>query len=109
MTTATPSRTSLDTTTAELVAYRLAALGEPTRLRLVGELRARESATVQELTEAIGGSLPNVSKHLQILHQAGIVARRKQGTFVRYRIASGTVSALVGYALRIFGPRQNAG
>jgi ArsR family transcriptional regulator len=107
--TATLKRTSLDETTAELVALRLAALGEPTRLRLVGELRARESATVQELTEAIGGSLPNVSKHLQILHQAGIVARRKQGTFVRYRMAGDTVSALVGYALRIFGPRPNAG
>jgi DNA-binding transcriptional ArsR family regulator len=98
---------SLDEATAELVAYRLAALGEPTRLKLVGELRLRESATVQELTAAIGGALPNVSKHLQILHQAGIVARRKQGTFVRYRMADDAVSALVGYALRIFGAGAN--
>ena len=45
---------------------------------------ARERATVLELTELIGTTQQNVSKHLGVLHRAGIVARRKQGNFVHY-------------------------
>lgn len=36
----------------------------------------------------------NVSKHLGLLHQAGIVTRRKEGTSVRYAIADASVFAL---------------
>jgi DNA-binding transcriptional ArsR family regulator len=88
---------------ADTVARRLSALAEPTRLKLVAELSARRDASVQDLAEAVGGSLPNVSKHLQILHQSGIVIRRKEGTFVRYRIAGEHVRALVHYSVRILG------
>jgi DNA-binding transcriptional ArsR family regulator len=86
---------------AELVARRLSSLAEPTRIKLVLELRARGSAAVHELAEAVGSSLPNVSKHLQVLYQAGIVARRREGTYVRYRIAGDAVGALAAYAVRI--------
>jgi ArsR family transcriptional regulator len=88
---------------AETVARRLAALGEPTRLKLAAELRERDDASVKELADAVGGSLPNVSKHLQTLYYSGIVARRKEGTTVRYRIAGEHVSALIRYAVRILG------
>jgi len=56
-------------------------------------LRARE-ASVQELADALGASQQNVSKHLAVLHEAGIVARRKAGTYTYYAIADDGVLAL---------------
>jgi DNA-binding transcriptional ArsR family regulator len=88
---------------AATVARRLTALAEPTRLRLANELRARDDASVHELADAVGGSLPNISKHLRTLHDAGLVTRRKEGTFVHYRIANQYVGALVGYAVVVLG------
>jgi DNA-binding transcriptional ArsR family regulator len=63
------------------------------RIRLLDRLRDG-AATVNELTHALGASQQNVSKHLGVLHQAGIVSRSKQGTSVRYAIADETVFAL---------------
>ena len=77
----------------ELIAQRFRALGEPTRIKLLDRLRDGE-ATVLELTAAIGTTEQNVSKHLGVLHRAGIVARRKQGTFSYYSIADEGVFAL---------------
>lgn len=51
-------------------------------------------ATVGELVESLGASQQNVSKHLGVLHQAGIVSRTKVGTSARYAIADETVFAL---------------
>ena len=69
----------------ELIAERFRALSEPTRIKLLDRLREGE-ATVLELTELIGTTQQNVSKHLGVLQRAGIVARRKQGNFAYYRI-----------------------
>jgi len=77
----------------ELIARRFRALGEPLRIRLVEHLLEGE-ATVQELVEATGAGQQNVSKHLGLLRDAGIVARRKQGTFAHYRIVDPTVATL---------------
>ena len=48
-------------------------------------------ATVGELTERLEASQQNVSKHLGVLHQAGVVRREKQGTSVHYSIADESV------------------
>jgi DNA-binding transcriptional ArsR family regulator len=77
----------------ELIAQRFRVIGDPVRIRLLDRLRDG-SATVGELVEAIGGSQQNVSKHLGVLHQAGIVSRAKEGTAVRYEIIDDTVFAL---------------
>lgn len=77
----------------ELIADRFRALAEPTRIKLLDRLREGE-ATVLELTGLVGTSQQNVSKHLNLLQYAGIVARRKQGNFSCYRIADETVYAL---------------
>ncbi len=69
----------------ELIAQRFRALSEPTRIKLLDRLRDGE-ATVLELTASIGTTEQNVSKHLGVLHRAGIVARRKQGNFSYYSI-----------------------
>lgn len=77
----------------ELIADRFRVLSEPTRIKLLDRLREGE-ATVLELTALVGTTQQNVSKHLNLLHRAGIVTRRKHGNFVYYRIADGTVYAL---------------
>ncbi|HEY2372936.1 MAG TPA: metalloregulator ArsR/SmtB family transcription factor [Gaiellaceae bacterium] len=77
----------------ELIADRFRALAEPTRIKLLDRLRAGE-ATVLELTELVGTTQQNVSKHLVLLQHAGIVARRKQGNFAYYRIVDETVYTL---------------
>jgi DNA-binding transcriptional ArsR family regulator len=51
-------------------------------------------ATVAELTESLGTSQQNVSKHLGVLHEAGILSRRKQGTHTIYAIADESVLGL---------------
>jgi ArsR family transcriptional regulator len=70
----------------ELVAQRFRALGDPTRIRLLDHLRDDE-ASVQALAETVGASQQNVSKHLSVLHQSGIVGRRRDGNYVYYSIA----------------------
>jgi ArsR family transcriptional regulator len=77
----------------ELIADRVRALAEPTRIKLLDRLREGE-ARVLELTSLVGTTQQNVSKHLNLLQHAGIVARRKQGNFAYYRIADKTVYAL---------------
>lgn len=67
----------------ELVAERFRALGEPARLHLLIALRDGERS-VGELVEVTGLATANVSKHLQQLHGAGYVTRRKEGLFVLY-------------------------
>ena len=75
---------------AELIAQRFRVLCEPMRIRLLDALRDGE-ATVGELVDRLGASQQNVSKHLGVLHQAGIVSRAKDGVFVRYAIADSGV------------------
>ena len=77
---------SLPDELVELIAERFRALSEPTRIKLLDRLRAGETS-VLGLSEAIGTTQQNVSKHLGLLHAAGIVARRKQGNYVYYSIA----------------------
>jgi DNA-binding transcriptional ArsR family regulator len=77
----------------DLIARRFRVLGEPTRIRLLDMLREHD-ATVTELHEALGASQQNVSKHLGVLLQAGIVTRTKHGTSARYAIADEGVFAL---------------
>jgi DNA-binding transcriptional ArsR family regulator len=77
----------------ELIAERFRALSEPTRIKLLDRLREGE-ATVLELTEQIGTTQQNVSKHLGVLQRSGIVARRKQGNFAHYRIVDDGVLSL---------------
>jgi DNA-binding transcriptional ArsR family regulator len=69
----------------DLIARRFRVIGEPMRIRLLDHLRSGE-ATVLELTTATGASQQNVSKHLGVLYDSGIVGRRKEGNQVFYRV-----------------------
>ena len=77
----------------ELIARRFRVMADPTRIKLLDRLRTGE-ASVQELTEAVGGTQQNVSKHLGVLADAGIVSRRKDGNFTRYRVVDDGVFRL---------------
>ena len=71
---------------ADLIAARFRALAEPTRLRLLNNLRQGE-LSVGELADRVGAGQANVSKHLDVLFQQGFVERRKEGTTTWYRAA----------------------
>lgn len=77
----------------ERIAGRFKALAEPARLRILDALRDGE-LTVGALGEMTGLNQANLSKHLQLLHALGFVARRKDGLFVRYSLRSGDVFVL---------------
>jgi len=78
---------------AEVIARRFRVIGEPLRIRLLDRLRDGE-ATVTELTHWLAASQQNVSKHLSVLAEAGVVARRKDGNHAYYRIVDEGVFAL---------------
>ena len=63
------------------LADRFQALADPTRLRILALLRAME-LSVGELAQVLGQSQPRVSRHLKILADAGVVERRKEGSWV---------------------------
>lgn len=77
----------------ELIARRFRVLGEPMRIRLLDRLRDGE-ATVGELSDALAASQQNISKHLAVLSDAGVLGRRKEGNHVYYRIVDEGVFAL---------------
>lgn len=75
---------------AELIAERFRVLAEPMRIRILDRLRDEPTA-VGALAHSLGTSQQNVSKHLGMLHGAGIVARERAGNAVLYSIADQTV------------------
>lgn len=79
---------------ADAVAERFAILAEPMRIRLLDQLRQAGEASVQELADALEARHANVSKHLGLLRQVGMVDRRKVGTRAVYRITDESVFEL---------------
>lgn len=76
-----------------MIARRFGVLAEPMRLRLLHLLMPGERH-VNGLVEASGGTQANISRHLQTLANAGVVARRKEGLQVFYSIADPSIFAL---------------
>src|SRR5574341_895907 len=77
----------------QFVAARFKILADPLRLRILHTLQDGERS-VTAITEAVGATQPNVSKHLKILQEAGFLARRQDGNTVYYAIADRSVFAL---------------
>jgi DNA-binding transcriptional ArsR family regulator len=73
-----------------LLAKRFKALGEPARLALLAALQHGER-NVSQLVESTQRGQPNVSQHLKELVHAGLVAARREGNHVYYRIADAYV------------------
>lgn len=83
------------------------ALADPTRLRVVALLREMELA-IGELAVVLEQSQPRVSRHVRILAEAGIVERRREGSWVFLRIAEdGPVGQILARAEEWpFSPRE---
>ncbi|MGA8513748.1 MAG: metalloregulator ArsR/SmtB family transcription factor [Burkholderiaceae bacterium] len=62
-------------------------LATPIRLKVLSALCNGE-LTVSQLLERIDSSQPNLSQHLNVLYRSGILAKRKEGTQVIYRVQS---------------------
>lgn len=78
------------THTVERAADLFGLLSTPVRLRIILELRSGEKS-VGELLAGVQGGQPNMSQQLTMMYRAGLVARRKQGAQVYYRIANESV------------------
>src|ERR1051325_2117878 len=76
----------------ETLLTMLRAAGDRTRLRLLILLHEAE-LTVSELTQILGQSQPRVSRHLKLLCDAGLLERFKEGSWVFYRLRSGTAAS----------------
>jgi ArsR family transcriptional regulator len=86
----------------ELIAARFRELGEVNRLRLIVTVGTGEK-NVSQLVAATGLTQANVSRHLQSLTDAGILVRRKEGTYVFYSTADLTgfdLCEIVGTSLK---------
>ena len=67
---------------------RFQALAEPSRFRILALLMVMELA-VGELAQVLGQSQPRVSHHVRVLDEAGLVERRKEGSFVYLALSDG--------------------
>ena len=76
-----------------MIAGRFSILSEPMRLKILHRLGEAEMS-VGDLVDTVGGSQANVSKHLGLMHEAGLVARRREGVTIYYRIADETIFEL---------------
>src|SRR6478609_10690366 len=65
-----------------------AALADPTRRALLARLQARDTVSVSELAQPFDMSLPAVMKHLDVLGDAGLIAREKTGRVVACRLTA---------------------
>src|SRR5450631_175812 len=81
-----------DEALAQVAAY-FQALSEPTRLQILNFLRQNER-NVGELAQLCGSSSANISRHLALLTQHGLVKRESRGNSAFYSIADESVYAL---------------
>jgi ArsR family transcriptional regulator len=77
----------------ELIAQRFRCMGEPMRLKILRSLEFGEKS-VGELVAELGANQANISKHLKMLSDAGLLSRRSQGTSAYYSISDPMVLKL---------------
>jgi DNA-binding transcriptional ArsR family regulator len=99
-----PGMENLDADALAQVAAYFQVLSEPARLHLLNLLRSR-SYGVGELAEATGYSTANVSRHLALLAQHGVLARETRGTSVIYSIADPAIYKLCDLVCDSLGRR----
>lgn len=84
----------MEATGADLTRVRAAgiarALADPKRLCVLEQLADGERS-VSELSHDVGCQVPNMSQHLSVLRAAGLVATRREGSTVFYRLADDRV------------------
>lgn len=92
----------------ELVASRFRVMAEPVRLRILQMLEREGEMSIGELTDSLNLSQPNVSKHVKILTESGLVARRQEGNTVYCTICDDSVFELCDVVCSSLRERFNA-
>lgn len=77
----------------EVLANRFKALADPSRLQILAVICDRERS-VQDICESTGLQQGNVSKHLRLMKDAGVVACRRDGVWRYYRVVDSELLAL---------------
>ena len=78
-----------------------AALGCVTRLELISRLSDGSDYSITELTDGLDLTRQAITKHLQVLHHAGIVNRRRVGRESRFTIRPGPITQAKDYLTRV--------
>jgi DNA-binding transcriptional ArsR family regulator len=78
------------------------ALSHPVRLRIL-DILAHQEACVCHLTAVVGKRQPYVSQQLATLREAGLVADRREGTLIYYRLAHDHLAALLEQTRALLG------
>ena len=100
--------TEADERVVERAAALLRAMGDSGRLRVLERLSRRELC-VSELASASGEGLSTVSQRLRTLRSEGLVARRREGKHIYYRLADAHVVALIETVLEHAGEDISGG
>ncbi|BAZ92691.1 transcriptional regulator [Thiohalobacter thiocyanaticus] len=79
----------------------LKAMSHPLRLKILCTLGDQE-VSVQEIVERVGTSQSNISQHLAILRDKGILTSRKDANRVHYRVGDARTLALIGMMREVF-------
>lgn len=82
-------------------ALAIKAMAHPLRLKILCLLGDQE-VSVQDIVEQVGTSQSNISQHLAILRDKGVLATRKEANFVYYRINDPRTLKLVGMMREVF-------
>jgi DNA-binding transcriptional ArsR family regulator len=90
----------------ELAARALKAIAHPLRLKILCVVGDQE-ACVQEIVEAVGTSQSNISQHLAILREKGVLLTRKDANRVFYRVGDQRTLQLVGMMREVFCGVEN--
>ena len=85
----------------ERASRSLKAMSHPLRLKILCTLGAQE-ISVQEIVDSVGTSQSNISQHLAILRDKGILASRKDANRVYYRVSDARTLQLIGMMRQVF-------
>lgn len=85
----------------ERASRSLKAMSHPLRLKILCTLGEQE-VSVQEIVDQVGTSQSNISQHLAILRDKGILASRKDANRVYYRVSDGRTLRLIGMMREVF-------
>ncbi len=85
----------------ERASRSLKAMSHPLRLKILCTLGDQE-VSVQDIVEFVGTSQSNISQHLAILRDKGILASRKDANRVYYRVSDSRTLQLIGMMREVF-------
>lgn len=85
----------------EQASRALKAMAHPLRLKILCVL-GDEEVSVQDIVECVGTSQSNISQHLAILREKGVLRTRKDANRVYYRVGDGRILTLIGMMREVF-------